>query len=373
MAALASKRSRARSPSRRRIAGGFLGWLDFHDGDLKAIKALLTGGEDTVDELGLAPLAGVVADALYPATSVLMTEPRYLFFVSTIYRYLEAEKTPSVDVPVARKQLEDRVRDRLEHAYADDAGGRSGIIGRRSRDELKRYPSSIYWRSLGQLGLYTEPGVSERAHVDGLDAFYESAGGVATDDAAHTYAEDSERWNPKLPRVARLIEHLSTASTRGAPLSFQLTRAEAVFLRDAFLHRFPKSLLSHRLIEKADPEGAPWPWSQRAEAVSSSQRDNAARLNRILHHAKRLSALSRGATLQYFDILLEKRAGCRIRDDGDLRGLVAEGFARWNAKSAGLLATWRQANCSIPFLRLAQPASRVGRPTVGFSRLGLSG
>ena len=290
------------------------------------MELLYPAEEDTVDELGLGRLADAIADRLYPATTVLMTRPRYLYLVTAIYRHLEDAATPPVRFEAELKRLEDRLREALLRR-TDEA-----VIGRRAKENLKRYPSSIYWRALSQLGFLTAP-VSQRQYLQRLikRADYES---VTTDDATSISEEpEGTLWTNEggvdALKALSSIARKGTGSKTAAATTLDLTKREAIDLRSRYVESenatLKNSLLAFRL-KNPTIKGPDWPWE--CATTGSPQ------LAELLWHAERVSTFARGATLLYFGLLLDKR-----KDQAQVQ-IVRAAFSRWWVIAAPLLKGW---------------------------------
>ena len=129
-----------------------IGWLDFGEEDQRRAKEYLAQfkGDNTLDELGFGIIRDALADVFFPGTSTIMTRTRYLIFVPAICLIIEQEKLAGTKAWTRLKGLEDKLRDIL--CQGEDA--ENGVIGKRAKEKLERYPSEIYWNSLQRLGIF---------------------------------------------------------------------------------------------------------------------------------------------------------------------------------------------------------------------------
>lgn len=247
-----------------------------------------------IDELGFLMLNGAFAERLYPGVTTVMTRARYLIFVPAIYRYLEqSRKALHKDVDRIVRELQFELRNALEQTE-------DSFIGKESGRGLIRTPSSIYWSALGALGVATRR-VSEATYQSQLSG---GAFGLRVykdeDDAVHD--DDAESlWTQDLRLHGILPGGKFTEAT-----SLKLRKSEAVFLetRYATLRPNGNENLVTQMVSLGRQHGAssldgfalPWDIVGCSSAV-----------NNILNHARRLSLLARGATLQYYRMLLEKK------------------------------------------------------------------
>lgn len=131
-----------------------LGWVDFSKSDrdmvLNVLRQLTEPG--AVDELGIGTIRDGFANILFPGTSTIQTRAKYLFLIPYICLELErGKKLPPHEFVDALEQNELNLIDLLA------VNGAEGVIGQRSRQTLRRKPSSIYWNALRTYGILAEP------------------------------------------------------------------------------------------------------------------------------------------------------------------------------------------------------------------------
>jgi len=131
-----------------------LGWIDFSKSDrdmvLSVLRQLTEPG--AVDELGIGTIRDGFSDILFPGTSTIQTRAKYLFIIP--YISLELERGKKL---LPRQFIEALEQSELDIIDILAVNGAEGIIGQRSRQTLRRKPSSIYWSALRTYGFISEP------------------------------------------------------------------------------------------------------------------------------------------------------------------------------------------------------------------------
>lgn len=131
-----------------------LGWVDFSKSDrdmvLNVLRQLTEPG--AVDELGIGTIRDGFANILFPGTSTIQTRAKYMFIVPYICLELERGKKLS-----PREFIDALEQNELDLIDVLAVNGAEGVIGQRSRQTLRRKPSSIYWNALRTYGFLTEP------------------------------------------------------------------------------------------------------------------------------------------------------------------------------------------------------------------------
>lgn len=131
-----------------------LGWIDFSKSDrdlvLSVLRQLTEPG--AVDELGIGTIRDGFSDILFPGTSTIQTRAKYLFIIP--YICLELERGKKL---LPRQFIEALEQSELDLIDILAVNGAEGVIGQRSRQTLRRKPSSIYWSALRTYGFISEP------------------------------------------------------------------------------------------------------------------------------------------------------------------------------------------------------------------------
>jgi hypothetical protein len=315
-------------------------WLDFRADDLAQAREFIRSlqEEGVIDELGFLGLLGRLSDLLHPATTTLMRSARYFYFVAGIYRLLEHEGVHASQVFQLARQRQDELKDVLA------AKETVGVIGRDAGINLRQFPSLIYWSGLRKLGMFTSS-LSENAYQEQFDDIRRSRRGYQDDDKTAQGPEGVHYWSADLP-PARFLD--SEGQVKPGE-TFKLTKAEALDLHKRITSRFPSSLISHMLAHRL--VGIQWPW----DCPKPSQE-----LAVWLAHARNMSLFVRGATLQYYALLIEER---------DKRGIqkatnaVQPVFEQWWAAARGPLKKWSTSEfVTVPTVASAlRPGNRGDR------------
>ncbi len=221
------------------------------------------------DELGLGAIFGSLSDQLFPGTSTIQTRLRYMFLVPWVYQSLSSKR----DAPTERAQKE--LEQRLITALLE-SGERSGVLGQRAREGLKRYPSDVYWAGLESWGIRLSSGSLEERLVE---------------------EPGSPAWDPSLPAAP---SDFPTGTT------FTLTIDEASYLRDKLRRRYPDSLLTHLAFHRFDIEAVEAPWDLPAEALTTSRP--------LVDVARRFAEVMQGAAFLYNLMLAEKKNSDEYRE-----------------------------------------------------------
>lgn len=322
-------------------------WLDFSEHDRRRSLEVINlfRDKDTVDELGFGSIRDGFSNILFPATSVLHTRARYLFFIPWLYQGLEAKRTASAEVAKKARAAELRLIDVLL-ASADNAG----TIGKLAREKLKMLPSAIYWPALHQLGIRLSRGTRDQYHRS-LDRFYRASGrSLANDDGEPVGGSKLRNWHPRLPAPPADFPERA---------SLTLRPQEAEFLRERIIYSAPRSLYRH-MVEGSLLEGTEFPWEHQAMAAVP------AALREQLDHAENFSLASHGAPLLYNLMLAELAKSEERIEEYRLR------LTDWKADVADRgaeLASW---NLNRMWQIVAESGARVTPTTRAFVERWLS-
>lgn len=308
-------------------------WIASSDEDIAKARAVLRSLKPAgvLDELGFLVLLGAFSDRLYPAISTIMTRARYFLFIPAIYRHIES-------LPAGRRRnaanLARRLQVALCQALLDTDTNQPGIIGKRTNGQVQRLPSSVYWSGLASLKIarYQKP---ESSYLTDLSR-RPARSRYADDDGVTHEDEENSFWDPAAP-----VESILAADgTYSQGLALTLSRREAAYLRERFLAReTPEhpSLLGHLLRTGTTGTVYESPWAVPALPPS---------LRTVVHHARLLSLITRGAQLQYEALLFEARG---LPDTG-----TEHAFITWWGEAMPLLDRWDLDDFArIPFLQHA--------------------
>lgn len=276
-------------------------WLDYSEHERRQMLDVidLFGEKTTRDELGLASVRDAFADLFFPGTSTIQTRAKYFLFVPWIYLKIEGKKTPSSEAAVAARKLETRLMRAIE-----ESGDTSGLIGRRAGGNVSRLASSVYWQGLSRWGIRVYPGSQSEYHRS-LDLFYRRrAAARASNHEADGESRDAEvrNWHAGLPAPPREFPREA---------SFDLSRAEAEYLREQVCASCPDSLLAYFVHQRIPAAGATFFWEGPWELPRHFAEQTL--------HARNFSETMWGAQLLYNLMLAEKRRSEeRIRHYRDL-------------------------------------------------------
>src|SRR5215218_1774492 len=194
-------------------------WLDHSERDRRRMLEVIDRFRESEarDELGFGVVSGTFSEMLFPGTSTLQTRARYFLFVPWIYGYLEDRGVGSDRIWQRARDMEVRLISTL--LASDD---KERVIGSRSRANLQRMPSSIYWHGLRKWGICQFPGSQDQYHRH-LDAYYATLpkSRARTDDGEPLEDGFSSNWHTGLPSPPE--EFLYNSSLR-------LTYPEATYL-----------------------------------------------------------------------------------------------------------------------------------------------
>ncbi len=265
-----------------------LSWLDSSSASRRKAMEVIKLFEEkgTVDEIGIGSVRDALSDSLFPGTSVLHTRARYFFIIPWLYQALEAKGTPSAAIAREARRSEVGLIETLL-AAEDNAG----TIGRVAKLQLKILPSTMYWTGLHAWGLRPPENSQDQYHRS-LDRFYRSRASSERDDDGQ--ALDGRRkpnWHAGIPAAP--------AGFPKCPLSFELTRAEADYLRERILTQCPGTLLAH-LVDRCKPaDDAPFVWEHTESPGFPGP------VKERLVHARNFSETIHGAALLYNLMLSE--------------------------------------------------------------------
>ncbi len=303
-----------------------LKWLD-HDAtayDRSTRLLSLLKEPETRDELGIGRIRDALSDQMFPGTSVIQTRLRYMLLLPRMFIDLEHSRAAAKDFP-------DRART-AELALNKCLKTQDGAFGKESEEALKRLASSVYWAGLRSWGILLRSG-SQRDYYAAIDQ-------IRAERSRKPRGEDGlEDGDP----VASTWHHSIQTLVASAALqdgSLDVTRDEAVFIREQWKRCHPGSLLTWlandetRLRECA---GASLPWCH--PQWSSAPQP----LQELLKHARRFSGLAHGAALVYNLALAEASDNPQRRSDysNALKGWV-DALPELDLRAWDMQAFWAQ-------------------------------
>jgi uncharacterized protein DUF6361 len=332
-----------------------IGWFHLSSEETSRARDFLRrcNGEDAVDELGFGILRDGFSEQFYPGTSTVMTQPRYLLFIPAIYcsieRALQHRRGSTEDILRRGRKMQNQLRDQLAATYGHKRG--NGVIGI-SVSEPERYPSVIYWAALRTLGIFRRPGMTEDDYFRSLKNPYETRRNDSeSDDPVAEIAAPVPAWDSNFPYFEK-GEPVQDASGRFVTgIRFELPPEEAKYLAGCYLrpdtkdesgagleHSLLASLIRRRRMTKFE-----FPWDVAAPP----------HLVQPIDDAKHFSLFARGATLQYYFLLIKERS----RQGLPVPNVDIEAqFALWWNEGRPQLVEWSEDDFLVRRLRDVRPA-----------------
>ena len=291
-----------------------LTWLDLTTSDRDKMRRVLDlfNESGTIDEMGLGSLRNMLSDTLFPGTSYTQTRLRYLLFIPWLYRRLEYRRVRAGEVQQAARLAEVELIGPL-HRNADNIG----VIGQMARAALKRLPSSVYWGTLTQWGIFL-PQQSQGWYHSHFDALVNGRGIVGRTDDPGVIWSQQPHWHPRLPKPPE-----------GFPweASFALTHDEADFLRGRVEERCAGTLLAWLVRNGSDsPATAVWDDPDALRAMGRARED--------LELARRFSLHVEGMPLIYNLLVAERRREVLESDEAETIDKFRADLAEWANREA---------------------------------------
>ena len=298
----------------------FVGWIDLSEEDQKRARDYLRSlSEGTLDELGFGVIRDSFADLFFPATSTIMTRARYFILVPAIYQSVLDDGLTGKAAERKCLGLEKELRTLFRH---------NGTLKGTQKEQVQRYPASIYWAGLRRLGIYQRNG--SQAHYFAKLKEYLDLSQVMEDDDDNAHAEEGVRdlWDREF---VFLYEHgdLPAPNRHGEfpeDADLELTHIEATYLRDKFIRDAGNTIIAH-LLGQDDFKDFSYPW----------QCSYPPELKRAVYHAERFSMLSKLATLVYYQMLIELQGEHEIANAATD---MTDAIQLWWDNSAAKIANW---------------------------------
>ena len=307
-------------------------WLFLREEDIRTARQVIAaaGPESTVDVLGLGGPVEKISDLLFPGTSTLHTQLRYVIFVPAIlYAMQEMGGVPDPFGFLKRKETE--LIDSLLRG-----GIKAGVIGRTRGEALKYWPSMTYWSAIQAYGALGEAS-SDRAWV------LESLSSTNPDTLVSDDGDATDLQKPAFGGDARFRSvGLNLFADPGKArwpdkLTFDLRPAETRLLRDQIHEHHPGSLYVDMLR---------FPATRILRTASIFEiKPKRPELAALIREAGLYSLFSMGATLVYrwalCDHLVMVRKGATSKAEWQAyRENNRDQFIQW-AKQIKELRTWQ--------------------------------
>lgn len=231
-----------------------LGWIDFSKSERAKVLSVLDllSQSGTLDELGIAPIRDAFSDLFFPGTSTIQTRAKYFFIVPYALRDLERSAEGNPNRILA--QL-DNMEQECARIFLRNNREENGVIGKVSLQQgrwVKRTPADIYWAGLRQYGIFTGGRLSLREYVRAMCAMKRQKETVLKLGNRHDSSENADTDDRDAGDHFHMqFWHIPTYSADWKDtLNVDLTREEAVFLRERILRSFPDSMMACILRER---------------------------------------------------------------------------------------------------------------------------
>lgn len=216
-----------------------LGWVDYSRQERETIKELLKvlGESSSLDELGVGIVRDSISNLLYPGISVLHTRAKYYILIPELFKKaMKSGLTTGSEVRNLINSDQDKIARALRRAVDKETGTKAaGIIGGRSDRGVKMKPTRIYWNALRSTEILCNPSISfddaclvvanYNKKNQNITIKYESEDdGGDSDDAGMV---NITIFNA--PCLQKIDDYILNPT-------LHLTKQEASYLRDQFLH-----------------------------------------------------------------------------------------------------------------------------------------
>lgn len=246
-----------------------LAWLDHSAAEQKRVRELLRlfSETDTRDELGTGQVRDAFSDLLFPGMSVLLTRARYLVFIP--WSYPDRHRgTAAAAVHDGDRRERQTILTLQQH---DD---RDGLIGARAGARVKNLPSALYSTALRVYGIQLHE-LGDRP------------------DLLTNLADETELTERRAGSWHRSVPPAPAGFPRTIDGGFDLTSAEAEFIRNRIAAGSTGRYLHHLVTGPPDQLVGDAPWSDPASATATPE------VRRDLQFAEDFALINRGAALLY--------------------------------------------------------------------------
>jgi len=317
-----------------------LTWLDHDAAARERSHRLLEMFKETgtVDEMGIGAVRDSIADQLFPGTSVIQTRLRYALMVPWLFIDLEKRLESAAKFPSVARARE------LELGRTLAKVETPGVFGRSAGDSLKRLASSVYWAGLGSWGIRVFRGTQQQ-YFRQIESIYAArARRNRQDDGDWLDPHRGMTWHPALVKL------MPEGFPEGA--SLELTRDEALFIREQWKKTHPDSLLTWLSFdEQSEKVQADAPW------LHARQADFPTGMQSLVEHGRLFSTLMHGASLVYnlhlseVDVRAERVEEYRARLAEWSSKFPASGLIQWDLDSLWLQVTGKGHSVTLPTRR----------------------
>lgn len=208
-----------------------LGWVDFSPNERNKVKTLLAmlNEPGVLDELGIGQIRDAFADLLFPGISTIQTRAKYFIIIPRILRQYQAlshsEKQKYKSPEKYLIGIEDQLAIKLVAAHDRYE---YGIIGRTKINSggVERRPSTVYWNGLRTFAIVnTALSLPEFTNQLATKDF------LTTDYLSNHNEDGDDSDTVKSNKDIHLPDNQKDWKDK---LSINLSRKEAVFLKDKF-------------------------------------------------------------------------------------------------------------------------------------------
>lgn len=299
----------------------FIGWIDFSEEDQKKARDYLRSlSEGTLDELGFGIIRDFLADKFFPATSTIMTRARYFTLVPSIYLHVLGKGSVGETAKKKCGQLEKSLRATLI---------RNGAIENWRKEEVKRYPASIYWAGIRRLKICNPAIGAQTGYFNSLESYRQNHEGMGDDDKnMHQSGGGFEIWDPEISHLfnSKLIPTPNADGSFGEAIDLKLSRPESNYLKKRFQVSEQDSVIANAFSnESFEPASYPWDWDF-PESLATE-----------ISFAKHFSRLSKISTLVYYRVLNSMRVQSG-REEVEID--LDESIELWWQTTRDALANW---------------------------------
>jgi hypothetical protein len=297
-------------------------WVVFHPDQVQEARKIMKDlkGDSTIDAMGFGAFFEPISDQFFPGTSTLHTWLRYHVFVFSIIYSLHERKKPGVDAASEMTNLEYNLQRLLVKTSKDQkektGEDTMGIVGRNRGDQIKYWPSVLYWSSFNMLGVWGDTHVSREQVLRFIDRRKE--GTIINDDEEQESSLDEDLYiDDELFQIAKdhVFEDIATGKLP-KKLDFKLTRKEGQYFKQRYKDKFPDSLVRY-LIDLNVGEIEPLDAVFRVEGLKNNK------LIGLIEEAEKYSYLAQGGTYLYNSIL------CEYKNRTDSRNLNKTYLQDW--------------------------------------------
>jgi hypothetical protein len=229
-----------------------IGWIDFSKKQRNKVISVinLLREKEALDELGIGTIRDGFADIFFPGTSTIQTRAKYFLLVP--YLLSEIEKMNLTPDKMLEK-LHDAELNMIDILQRNSPPGVQHIIGVDAGWELKRKPSEIYWNGIRTFGIFKGGKMSLYEYLK-LNAILRERKKADASLGNNRKTGDKNDADDIKANAAGLIGGFwclpEIEEGWKESVSIELTKKEAVFLKNRIISSAPDSMLSFVLREE---------------------------------------------------------------------------------------------------------------------------